>query len=402
MPLCVAAVLLYACAYLAGRIILGNHEARWRGEIVTERARTRLYDRIVLTDEPIEQNAATWYRRSFARLTLLPMDSARNVALAVARSSDHNASSAQTLAAAEFCGEVKTERMRAALSSKKCDWELPLLSNGDQLDGTQSWHLGNCIVLFGHLDGLRRDPTAAARRYFDALSFASDLAQADYSTSLVGMAIAKAALSGLANVIALGGGTWFLETTRETLSRFATRLPTIDAGIRVARLRAAANLEIDARTVGTNVPWWLSHAVPSPLIGSWRLSQQEPLLDLLQQLSETQDRTRRQTLAKRIDDMVAASTNQTIRESVPDDCVDAVKSEEYLHRVYVATQAAIELEEQRIHRGVFPATAASLTMSLDEEGLSYQSLEDGKRYRIGISTGTSFTTILESRTSVSQ
>jgi hypothetical protein len=395
--LCCATVLLYMCANLIGRVVLENREA-WRlRAIAAEQARTSAYSRIVLTEKTRTQNAATWYRRSFARLGRLPAGSARSVAIAASQRSGID--SATMAAAGQLCEEINSARMQDALSSTKCDWELTLLNNGDRLDGDQSWQLGNCLVLRGHIDVRDRDYTSASMMYFEALSFASDLGQADYSTNLVGMAVAKAALDGLAILAAVRHDIRFLETTQGMLSRFETRLPSIDSGIRLARLRTATNLRLDAKLLETTDPWALRHVVPFRLTEAWQLSLQRDLFNVLLELSETRDMARREMLAKRIDDTVAVSANKTIRDGIPDDCISAIKSEEYLHHVYVATQASVELEEQRAYNGVFPATAAQLTVSLINEGLRYEVLEGGREYRVVMGEGDGLKTIVASRAS---
>jgi len=224
------------------------------------------------------------------------------------------------------------------------------------------------------------------------------MGQADYSAAAVGMAVAKVALEALGKLLGdVGDDQRFLQEISGTLARFATTLPTFDAGIRLDRLRTASDLEIEARTFANAGTWSLSRLIPRCPVTAWRLSQSESLLNLLMQLSAARNATDREGLAKRIDETVATTANQTVRDSIPYSCLNAVKSEEFLHQIYVAIDAGVELQNRRITDGLFPQSAASLSVSLDKEGLRYESFDGGKGYRILIGQGDGAITIVEQR-----
>jgi hypothetical protein len=388
---------LYALSYVASRAYLRSYDT-WRlTEIAAEHLRTDAYRRSVLAGDPTEQNAAIWYRRSFARLQLLPEGSERVVASAVVRLSNR-ADPALLATAGQSCEEASSARMFAARHAARCDWELPSLNDDDQINAKQAWLLGNCMVLRGYHDAWGHDRGAAAQGYFEALSFASDLSQADYSASFVSMTIAGAALEGLANTAAGWDDTKSLRATRETLSHFATRLPTIDAGLRLARLEIATLLQIDAMASGGHRPWDL-HAIWWPLVGARRLARHSSLLKLLQQLSETRTTADRKRLATTIDNLQASTTDRTVKAVLPIRCLGAVMSEEYLHQIYTATQAAIELEERRLDYERFPEAAESLDVRPVGEGLHYEQLDGGHGYRIMIDQWNGRRTVFERRSS---
>ena len=120
--LTVAITIVTAIADLLASRYLNEREA-WRArELVAERARAEGYKRHVLIQEPIEQNAAVWYRRAFANLHALPSESAQAVAGAIgSRRGDD--SSLETLAS-EFCLEAKSRRIQDAMRCTMCDWGL--------------------------------------------------------------------------------------------------------------------------------------------------------------------------------------------------------------------------------------------------------------------------------------
>jgi hypothetical protein len=389
----------YALADVASRAYLRRY-ATWRlSEIAAEHARTDAYRRSVLVGDPTEQNAAIWYRRSFARLQLLPEGSEQVVARAVVRLSNR-ADTVLLAAASQSCEEASSARMFAARHAARCDWELSSLNDDGQIDAKHAWLLGNCMVLRGYHDARGHDRGTAAQGYFEALSFASDLSQADYLASFVSMTVAGAALEGLANTAAGWDDTKSLRATRETLSRFATRLPTIDAGLRLAKLEIATNLQIEATASDRHRPWGL-RAIWWPLVGAWRLAHQTSVLKLLQQLSETRTTADRKRLATTIDNLQASTTDRTVKDGLPIRCLSAVMDEEYLHRVYTATEAAIELEERRLDDERFPETAESLNVRPFGEGLHYEQLDGGHGYRIMIDQWNDRRTVFERRSSMS-
>jgi hypothetical protein len=397
---CGMSILVVVLADLAGRRYLRKREG-WRlQEIAAEHARAEGFRRTLITEEPIDQNAAVWYRRSFSKLRQLQVERAQAVGSAIARAFDDDSTSFEALAT-EFCSETQTARVRDALRCTRCDWGLASLSNDDRLDGRRAWLLGNCLILDGHLRAARHQFASAAKSYLEALAFALDLGQADFSTSLVGMAVAKPALEGLGRLVGkLDYDIRLLEGTWQDLARFEMKLPSVDAGIRLARLRIATNLEIDTRAYLRDRPWVLNHVLPFRSVAAWRLSRSEHLLNILSQMSDTVDPNERETLATQIDREVTASTNQSIRDIVPDDCLGSVKTEEYLRHIYRATQAAIRLRQWSAAHGRFPVSAEAPMLSLEREGLRYDASEDGKGYKIVIGNGDrSGTVLLEQRSS---
>lgn len=365
-----------------GRRYLRDRE-QWRiQEAEKERARLQSYHRVAPTENVVEQNAAVWYRLALARSARQPAEDARDVALGTAMLQPGDEPSLARLMSGPCRESTQGARMREALRSSMCDWELTSIA-GDRPEASQALLVGNCLVVEGHWHAVRRQWAEATDSYRRALSFAGDLGQGDFSMNLVGMAVAKAALDGfgaLARTAAMPSALW--ARIGDDLARFEAVLPSTDAGIRLARLSAAANVEIDARTYIRDISSGVSWIWPSAAAAGWHVSRAERLLDLLQQTSDARTQQDREGLAAEVDRLVRASHSETIRDSIPDNLVGAVKSELYLVRIYRSIRAAIELQQRRLAEGRFPANAATLTPYLESKGLHYESSKDGDEYRI--------------------
>ncbi len=338
---CGLAILAMLSADYAGRRYLQGREAWKDRELAQELARANQFRRVVLTEEPIEQNAAIWYRRAFGRFQLAQVERAGAVAKAAAGAYSDGGSASDAVVA-DVCDEARSQRVRSALRCTVCNWDLVRSGNEDRLDGTRAWLLGNCLILYGHVKASRHEWMDASRSYLEALAFACDLGQAGSSTSEVGMAIAKPALEALVNVTRHADrDSRVRERIREELSRFDKNLPTVSPGIHLAALRAAINLDIDAKAYIARRPFGSSYFVPWHALAAWRRSESEPVLQLLAQLSDATDPGARERLATAVDSAVDSSKSQSVRDAVSSDWVGAVKSEAYLRDVYRATEAAL-------------------------------------------------------------
>src|SRR2546428_8802166 len=68
--LCLAVACMSIAADGCGRRYLARYAERYKREISEERQRAASYRRPVLFGEPLERNAATWYRLALAHLSI--------------------------------------------------------------------------------------------------------------------------------------------------------------------------------------------------------------------------------------------------------------------------------------------------------------------------------------------
>jgi hypothetical protein len=347
-------------------------------QVLEERASDDAYRRLVTSGDPIDQNAAVWYRRSFAKLRFQRPETASMIAAAVAR---HSEDDAIVDLSDRYCSEVRSQRVHQALLCTTCKWEIESL-NADAMSNVENgWTLGNCLVLVARVLAIRGDPGAAGHAYIDALAFASDLAQADYATNLVGMSVARSALEGLARLL----GNEAIDLTdpatkrlfdfvANILERLKDRLPTVNHGLRSEFLRMADRTRVEPRT---RHRWSCTVLCPRLIAAAWQLRREQTLLNVIIELSETGDFAGRERLAKQADAIVRHAPGKSPVGSTPEEYLNAVVSEEYVRDIFDATRAVVELQNYHVAHGAFPARLPAGTISSNRSHVLYKSVKAG-------------------------
>jgi hypothetical protein len=244
-----AAILSAALDSRASRY-LRRFEDRRMMKAALDQERAANYRRPIVVGTPLPQNAVTKYRTAFANLKTLSKDTSTQSGALVNQGVSVDLATAHSFLAAQ-CGEVQTPEFRDALRCTRCDWQLA--SASDHV-GIGALFLGNCLVLSGHSSGGLREWRRSAQSYVEALSFACDLGQGDFSTNLMGITVATSALRGLTQLVeSAGDDTAFLQYVSRLLSDVADRLPSMSTGTR--SLNAAVCSRSSSRsTVLRSVP----------------------------------------------------------------------------------------------------------------------------------------------------
>ena len=119
---CIVTLLVVMLDLCATRY-LRSYEARYRQAVLEDQQRVAEYRRPLPTGEPLNQNAAVWYRLALARTALQPEDTAETLRAAV-KAGVNNASSKLPQLLREHCGELRSARVENALACTHCNWEL--------------------------------------------------------------------------------------------------------------------------------------------------------------------------------------------------------------------------------------------------------------------------------------
>src|SRR5437660_863917 len=143
-----------AAVEFAGQQYLRQREQWGVREAERERARLQTYHRVAPTENVVDGNAAVWYRLAFARSWRQPAEQA-HVARGTAMLRPEDESSLARLINGS-CREVLGARIREALRSSTCDWELTSITS-DRPDANQALLLGNCLNIEGHWHNVRRE-----------------------------------------------------------------------------------------------------------------------------------------------------------------------------------------------------------------------------------------------------
>src|SRR5438552_947236 len=80
-----------------------------------QKQRVAEYRRPLPVGEPLDQNAAVWYRLAFAKTAMQPADTAETLGAAV-KAGAHDDSSRRSQLLREHCGEVRSARVQRALA----------------------------------------------------------------------------------------------------------------------------------------------------------------------------------------------------------------------------------------------------------------------------------------------
>lgn len=341
------------------------------------------YRRPIVVGVPLEENAATRYRSAFTNLESLPHDTSRQLGALVNQGTALDISTAQSFLAAQ-CGEVQSREFRDALRCTRCDWQLPRQGQGT---GLAALFLGNCLVLSGHFSGSLREWHQSAQSYVEALGFACDLAQGDFSAGLVGIAVATSALRGLADLVASAGDdASFLRHLSQLLSsELRDRLPSMSNGIRSLKASLAAELIAEAQATAQSVNR-VGVVVPGTALAGWRLRRHEAVLDRLDDVAEGGEAERRAKLAREIRAYAYSSGSEAFKR-MPTVVPEAILSAESVALQYGLVRAQILVHEWRLGHDVFPTDVADLPALLDNSNLEYQPIDNGKSYRIIVKRG---------------
>lgn len=395
MALVIGAVIIVCVAVDgAGEIYLDRCES-WNGrQLEAENARADAFRRAVIADHRLDQNAAAWYRLVFAHVKEGLAEHAAAVAT-LSLPGHRRDPSVLDRTASEYCDDAQSMRMESALRSSRLNWGLTALGNEEQVDSRIVWLLGSCLVINGHRYAAGREFDSAASSYLDALSFASDLGQADFSTSFVGMAIARSALESITALLPEFTENRLLERISLGLSANEKNIPTFAAAIRLSALRAASDLESDARLDFQRRPR-LRLIVPMHAFEACRLFRSVSLLRRVLMISEANEPSAYEPLAASVDDQVKSSSEPSIRADIPRNLLGAKRSERYLYQLFTATEASLIVRQWSVKHGHFPADDTPIRHILKKGGLRYSLINGGRGYRIsGDSVGATRVVVAE-------
>jgi hypothetical protein len=312
-----------------------SERTRWlEREVAAEQSRAEQYRRHAVSD-PLDQNAAVWYRLAFAEIHRLPEDTVRVLSQAMEGTAERTIEQQDDVVRSR-CREATSHRVDRALRCTHCDW---LGTQGGESLWRDAMVLGRCLVLVGDVAS---DSDGARQSYFRALEFASDLAQADFLTNLAGLVTAKAALQGLSSMVTSSACRADCLVDMSTkLSAIEERLPTVTVGMRLATLAFAEEVQRESLSATERYPG--SSLLPRHAIAAWYLSQEQPLLRRLQMATTTFSVDRRARLNGEIREDLRRRHDKLLDTAVGK-WGAAMNDVDDIAREFKALQAAIAVE----------------------------------------------------------
>jgi hypothetical protein len=376
-------VILGTLSESRGREYFSSQAKSLENELAIERSRAAQYRRQVF-QEPLEQNAAVWYRLAFAEIGRLPRDTVEVLANALEAGTTKSQTRPEEILHTR-CREATGSRVREALRCTHCNWELDPDSEGSSLEALV---LGRCLVLVG---GLSAHVGTAIKSYVDALALASDLGQADFATNVVGIIVANTALRELSAIITSPTcQADCLDLLSERLSAFENYLPTVRKGVRLAALELAGELQRESLPAHAGL---LGSLLPRYAVAGWHLSRDQLVLDSLRQGTIIRDPEKRPGLRAEIRQELERSKGEKLIASV-DRWNAAMTDADEVARDFRGVLTAIEIERLHVRTGRYPEGRELFLTKLRDEGLRYERSSDGAGYTIIRATGRRIGTVV--------
>jgi hypothetical protein len=385
--------------------LAGARYLRWYDDesdrlISHEHERVASQRKFVIFGEPLDQNAAIWYQRAFAKLSSMPTDTRKVLGEAVERGFAGDPRPLRALFD-DRCREIHSPRVNDALRCTHCDWGL-----GYRLEESLSWGhntealiLGYCQVLNGHVQASQGDWLGAADSYIKALSLGSDLSDGDFTMNILSLGFWKIGLKALGTVVdSKGDDKRFLDDVGQRFSRFEGSLPSVKVGLRFTRLWVATGLANDAHAYVAQRRVGLGRLLPWRAVAAWRLSREVPLVEQLRQAVDAKGSIERTRLAGEIKQQVLRSRSPFVPDEVPVDMWAPLAEEaDKVSHTYRALQVAIKLQEWHADHGEYPVEIGVLNLPVDLYGLTYDRTDKGKGYRLVAGRGDAEPLLLEHR-----
>jgi hypothetical protein len=328
---------LWATGYLR------SYEARYRQAVIEDRQRVAGYRRPLPVGEPLDQNAAVWYRLAFAKTAMQPADTAETLGAAV-KAGPHDDSSGRSQLLRDHCTEARSARIQHALACTHCNWELGYRVTDDSAfhSSSEALILADCFIIDGYEQEREGHARSAAQRYVNALSFACDLGSGDFSMNLAGYYFATKALGALGQLISSApDDEQVLADISDMLVRFQHSLPSVKRSFHIEGLRLQNGLVVEAQDYLAERRTVIRYIMPRRAFAVWRLSRADAVLSELLKATDVRDPERLEQLEHDVEARADVSDSAIIREGIRHHWLSTVLMDDDLARKYRAVQAAI-------------------------------------------------------------
>src|SRR6266849_1207432 len=285
---------------MVGARFLQVDERNLNDIIANARNRANTFRRVNVTDTALEQNAAVSYQLAFKELAELPHDALARVRDAVERDDPATADTAFR----QYCQKIRSPRVSDGLQCTHCDWMVDVHLGEPQGSPffPQTAILGYCLVLAGQLDQDVGNRRAAADGYFHAAAYASDLGQGSFPMAVAGIAISKAALLALAQLItSIRDDPPLLPVIKQELSTLEKAMPSLNPGLSWESSHVANALSQIERSYISRRSTAAGRLWPWQAIGAWRLSRSMRLVTRLDAAGAAADLDQLRQLSPQID-----------------------------------------------------------------------------------------------------
>ncbi len=370
---------------VVGRQYLDWYAAQVQGIISSEKQHLENRSRFLISDAPVEQNAAAWYRLAFAKLAPASDQTLQMLKEAASREFEDDSRSLRNLLETR-CEEVQSSRVRSALRSTRCDWELSYSWSGSaEWDfSTESLNLAYCQLLKGHLQARESDREDATTTYMEMLSFGSDLDGGNLMMNILGITVWKLGIGGLRRLVdSASDDKTLMSVIAQRLSMFEGRLPTLRTGLTFERMWLATGMATEAKGFVDGHRAGFGLLIPWRAVAAWRLSREIPILDELRLAAVAEDIATRKRLENAIKRRVLRSRSPLVTDEVAIGVWPRFASEaDDVAQSYHVLRVAVALQAWHAAQGLYPVNSDVLSLPLDRYRLRYEQTNQGQGYRL--------------------
>jgi hypothetical protein len=354
----------------------------FRQDAADIRRQEKDYRRPFVIDDPIDQNAAGFYREAFPLFSVWLPDNAAVLRQAAARGVDRYPNDDSDLR--RRCAATGSPAVQMALRSTSCDWERGF--GIDEYDPTrfeqevEAFSLASCLTVEGHRLARDNGSSAAARSYFEALAVGCDLGMRDPRMCIDGEVVSLAALNGLGRLIASTDDNSLLDGIERQLSRFEMRLPDYRLPLRhfVVWEQNANSIDQLAHD-GRRFEKGILAPTMMRVWSTYRILRHDGDMRDLGRFAAIASREEGTTLLAKGTRIGRRGTNEF---SNADQLEDDVHGRFNLTDTYRATQLAIQLQRWRVAHDTYPRDLSSVAEVDGVRGLHYTVTANGRGYKL--------------------
>lgn len=362
---------------LAAAFYLGRFEDETRARSTALNARVISAPRQVISERPIDEDAAVWFQRAF---DAMPELSAETVQELSALSSNLSvAEDVGTSVSDEICTKSWRSAVDEALRCSRSTWA-PTNNGAYSIDGLKKVATGNCLLISGRGDLGSGDIPGGMNASLRTLAFTRDLTRGDLPMNVVAVGLARTALVQLREL--LQRRQWpavALETVRDQLGLLGPP-PSFHLALESEAIELRRLLVAESRSWAPAGRLFLP-IVPWRAIASWRLRSYVQQLDDLELIVD-----RRADEGTGFGELLAdrwkSSRSDVLSRISIDTLLHVMPSADEVELLYWAVTLATESERWYGANGHYPPNGTALDIRPDDHSLRYEPTKDRQAFKI--------------------
>ena len=379
VALAVIALVVAAVVELVALSYLNQRLALYRSQRAAIESDEQAYRRPLLDRNAVEQNAATLYAQALPNLSKLPLDAL--TAPLSAGAAQYDLSTEGLLAGA--CAEADSDRVRTALRSSYCNWQLGFGTASETRFEypREGLTLALCMTIEGHRSAHQGSFGEAERHYLDGLAVGCDLGNGNETMLFASLKAITESLLSTGKLVTASNDALALRRLAGDLAEFEDHLPSGHTPLMRSVLWTQNEVALEELEAGFQSGGF-------GLIGMKRalaaraLKNQETLFDDFTRVALISNRSEAPQVSDKVKSDLEHTPNEFVSLTDVRRSVNLALSAIEAREMYRAVLVAIELQQWRLENGSYPEHLATIGSELPV-GLRYErSTVDPLRFKI--------------------